>query len=86
MLIALLYILWNGMVFSRMGLDKRYAQRGERRIPERRFFLWGLCFGAAGGLLGMYVFRHKTRHVSFVAGMPVLLLFNILSMYALAGR
>ena len=33
--------------------------------------------GALGGMLGMLAFRHKTKHKSFVIGMPLLLLLNI---------
>ena len=51
-----------------MGLDKRYAKTGHRRVPERRLFLLALLGGAPGGLLGMYAFRHKTKHWYFVAG------------------
>ena len=51
-----------------MGLDKLYAGRGERRIPEKRLVLFAALGGAVGGLLGMYLFRHKTRHWYFVVG------------------
>ena len=55
-----------------MGLDKRRARTGGRRVPERTLFLLALLFGAPGGLLGMYAFRHKTRHWYFVLGFWVL--------------
>lgn len=58
--------------FGAMGLDKRAACRSRRRVPERRLFLLAALGGAAGGWAGMYVFRHKTRHWYFVAGMPAL--------------
>ena len=51
-----------------MGTDKKLAQIGARRVPERRLFLLALLFGAPGGLLGMYYFRHKTKHWYFVVG------------------
>ncbi len=51
-----------------MGTDKKLAQIGARRVPERRLFLMALLFGAPGGLLGMYFFRHKTKHWYFVVG------------------
>ena len=54
--------------FCAMGLDKRRARLGARRIPERRLFLYAAMGGAAGGLAGMYLFRHKTRHWYFVLG------------------
>ena len=51
-----------------MGLDKRRARADRRRVPERTLFLLALLFGAPGGLLGMYAFRHKTKHWYFVLG------------------
>ena len=55
-------------LFALMGADKRLAQKGARRVPERKLFLLALLLGAPGGLLGMYAFRHKTRHWYFVLG------------------
>ena len=33
--------------------------------------------GAPGALVGMILFRHKTKHAKFVIGLPLLLLLNI---------
>lgn len=59
--------------FMAMGIDKLKARAGKWRIPERTLFL----LAAMGGMLGMLAFRHKTKHSSFVIGMPLLLLLNI---------
>lgn len=64
----------NLIAFALMGLDKRRARRGGRRIAERTLFLAALLGGSAGAWLGMYGFRHKTRHWYFVAGIPAILL------------
>lgn len=66
--------VWN---LSLMGWDKRQAQRGGRRTPEGRFFLLALLGGAPGGILGMYTFRHKTRHWYFRWGLPAILLLHL---------
>lgn len=64
----------NLLSFALMGEDKRRARRHSRqRIPEKVLFLAALPGGALGGWLGMQVFRHKTKHTSFVVGMPLLL-------------
>jgi uncharacterized membrane protein YsdA (DUF1294 family) len=47
------------------GLDKRQAQRGGRRTPERLLFVLALAGGVVGAWAGMFLFRHKTRHASF---------------------
>lgn len=76
-----LYTLWNFIGFILVMLDKRRSRQREWRISEHTFFLWALVFGAVGILLGMYVFRHKTRHWSFTIGIPLLCLFNIVCGY-----
>ena len=56
------------------GIDKRKARRGAWRIPEKTLFLLPLLGGSVGALLGMKVFRHKTKHWYFVWGIPIILL------------
>ena len=60
-----------------MGEDKRRAQRGKWRIPERTLFLSAALFGGLGGVLGMHIFHHKTRHLRFRLGFPALLLVQV---------
>jgi len=62
-------------------IDKRRARAGRYRIPERTLFLWAVIGGAAGGWLGMYLFRHKTRHGKFTFGFPLLLLLQGVLIY-----
>lgn len=85
MVLLLVYIGWNLVPFILMMLDKGYARRGARRISEQTFLLWGFCFGAAGILLGMHVFRHKTRQRKFSVGMPMLLVLNGMIAYFCYG-
>ncbi len=77
-LLLLWYLGMSIACFIAMGIDKLRARAGEWRIPEKRLFLLAALGGAAGGILGMLAFRHKTKHRSFVIGMPALLLFNVL--------
>ena len=69
-----------------MGADKHYAKSGRRRVPEKRLFLLALLGGAPGGLLGMYAFRHKTRHRNFVFGFWTLALLQLGALGCLAYR
>ncbi|MDU4959371.1 MAG: DUF1294 domain-containing protein [Sporomusaceae bacterium] len=80
------FALWNLAAFLLVRADKNRARRGRWRIPERLFFIWAFLLGAAGVLFGMYVYRHKTRHASFVFGMPLLLLLNIACYYYLFDK
>ncbi|MCX6648327.1 MAG: DUF1294 domain-containing protein [Candidatus Bathyarchaeota archaeon] len=57
------------------GLDKLWAIRGGARIPESR--LLSLAFlGPFGALMGMLLFRHKTRKPRFLL-VPLFVLFQI---------
>ncbi len=71
-----IFTLWLAVLdmalFITMGSDKRRAQKGLRRVPEARLFLLALLGGALGGWLGMYAFRHKTKHKKFLLGFPLL--------------
>lgn len=66
----------NVASFIAMGVDKRRARRGQWRIRERTLWVLSICFGALGGTVGMFAFRHKTRHVAFFVGFPMLLIIQ----------
>lgn len=63
--------------FLLMGYDKLQAKRGRRRMPEKSLFSVALLGGAAGAVLGMYLFHHKTRHWYFKWGLPAILLLQL---------
>ena len=63
--------------FIAYGIDKVKAKRGSRRISERSLLLLALVGGAAGAMLGMLLFRHKTRHMKFVICVPLLLVLQV---------
>ena len=76
------YLLWylaavNLVTFTVYGVDKAKARRGAWRVPEKTLFLLPLLGGSVGALLGMLVFRHKTKHWYFVWGIPLILLAQI---------
>ena len=73
----------NLITFAAMGLDKSKAKRGKWRIPEKTLFFLALIGGALGGIIGMRVFRHKTKHWTFQLGFPVLFILNLVMIYYL---
>lgn len=77
MLLAFLAAI-NILAFLLMLIDKVAARHKQRRIPEKWLWIVALCGSAFGSLLGMLVARHKTRHISFLAGMPLLLILQVL--------
>lgn len=72
--VCLYLLVLNLWGFALMGLDKSKARKRQWRIPERRLFAVALLGGSLGCILGMRLFRHKTRHGKFVLGMPAILL------------
>ena len=76
----------NIMSFSLMAWDKRCARTGRRRIPEKTLFLAAGCFGALGGVIGMFACRHKTRHWYFRVFFPVMLIAQIALLALLAYK
>ena len=72
-------VLWiyllviNVAAFVMYGMDKKRAVRGQWRIPEKSLLLAAAVGGALGALLGMQIFRHKTRHLKFTVLVPLCL-------------
>ncbi len=86
-LLAALWVLALSLIlFLRMGADKGRAKTGSRRVPERTLFLLAFLGGAPGGLLGMEIFRHKTRHWYFVWGFRLLALIWLAALVWLFTR
>lgn len=66
----------NIIAYLVMSDDKRRAKQRKERIPERTLFLLAAIGGSLGILLAMNLKHHKTKHVSFIVGVPLLLLLN----------
>ena len=74
----LIWVLALSMLdFVLMGVDKRKAKKHRWRVPEKTFFLIALVGGSPGAILGMYAFRHKTRHWYFKWGLPAILIAQL---------
>ena len=76
-LLLVYFVSVNLIGFAFMGIDKYKAKKRAFRIPEATLFIIEIIGGSIGSLLGMYAFRHKTRHRSFVYGMPFILLVQL---------
>ncbi|MCM1495395.1 MAG: DUF1294 domain-containing protein [Bacteroides sp.] len=85
--LGILYlIILNFVGMFSMGMDKQRAKRGAWRIPERTLFFIALLGGSLGCILGMQMFRHKTRHKQFVIGMPVIAMLQIVLLVLFLSR
>ena len=79
LIIAVYLAVTNLIGLVLMGIDKAKAKRRKWRIPEATLFLVATIGGSIGSILGMYIFRHKTKHLTFTIGMPVILLIQIIT-------
>ncbi len=74
----LIYLLIiNALGFLLMLVDKFKAKKNLWRIPEKVLFATALLGGSLGVIGGMYAVRHKTKHISFTIGVPVVLALQI---------
>ena len=71
------FVVINIVAFLLMGEDKRRAKENLWRISERTLFIAALLGGSIGGLCGMYLFRHKTKHWYFRIGFPVIVCVQV---------
>ena len=71
----------NALSFLLMLIDKQKAKKNRWRIPENT--LLGICLigGSLGGMIAMNIFRHKTKHLRFSIGIPLMLILHIVVLY-----
>ncbi|MFD1773609.1 DUF1294 domain-containing protein [Paenibacillus rhizophilus] len=77
-IVAIWFAIINIIGYIVMSEDKDKARGRRERVPEKTLFLLAAIGGALGVMTAMYRRRHKTRHLSFVIGIPVLVLLNVL--------
>lgn len=84
--ILILYLLIvNAIGFILMLVDKIKAKKNLWRIPEATLFLVAVIGGSIGSILGMYTFRHKTKHIKFIVGMPLILAVQVIACILIWG-
>ena len=76
-LIIAYLVLVNAAAFILMLLDKQKARRSAWRISEATLLGVAVIGGSIGAILGMYLFRHKTRHLKFTLGLPLILAVQV---------
>jgi len=70
-------VLINIIGIAMMGRDKMTARAGAWRIPEGNLILVALLGGSVGVILGVKLFRHKTRHIKFAVGVPLIFFLQL---------
>ena len=74
--------LINALALLLMLADKQRAKKHRWRIPES--VLLASLGGSLGALLGMWLFRHKTRKAKFFVTVPLLLAAQCALLYWLS--
>lgn len=75
--------LMNFLGFFLMGLDKHRAKNHAWRISESSLFLAAILGGSLGSISGMFLFRHKTKHLSFLIGLPAIFFIQLMGCFLL---
>ena len=79
-------VLINAAAFILMLADKQKARKNRRRIPEATLMGVALLGGSIGAIIGMYAVRHKTKHLKFSVGLPVILVIQVILGIILYGQ
>lgn len=61
-----------------MYLDKYFSKNNMYRISEKSLFFIAILGGSIGSIIGMYQFRHKTKHRQFTIGLPIILFIQLI--------
>jgi len=89
MMLVVFWIIWaclNVVTFLMYGLDKLKAKRNKWRIPEKTLLLPTWLMGGVGALLGMQVFRHKTKHLAFQISAPIGAVISLAVMFLISYK
>ena len=73
----------NLVAFVAMAADKWKARHNRWRIRERTLLLLAVIGGSVGAILGMTLFRHKTQHLRFWLGLPVIFALQLVAVWAI---
>ncbi len=79
------FIMINFVAYIVMAGDKRKARQKKYRTSEQTLWLLALLGGAPGSFVAMQTHRHKTKHVSFKYGIPVLAVIDLVILGIIGG-
>ncbi len=72
--IILYAFIINIYAFYLFYKDKKLSKTKKLRISESRLLTTAAIGGSLGALIGMLIFRHKTRHIKFKLLIPIILI------------
>ena len=77
-MIYIYIVVINALALALMLIDKYKAKKNLWRIPEATLLGISAIGGSLGAIIGMRLFHHKTKHLKFSVGLPILLVIHIL--------
>ena len=79
--ISIIIVIINIVTFIIYGIDKYKAKKGKWRIPENSLIGLAIIGGSIGAYLGMIVWHHKTMHLKFKYGIPLIIVIQLIIVY-----
>lgn len=79
--ISIIIVIINIITFFVYGIDKYKAKKGKWRIPENSLIGLAIIGGSIGAYLGMRVWHHKTMHLKFKYGIPLVIVIQSVIAY-----
>ena len=80
---SIIIVIINIVTFIIYGIDKYKAKKGKWRIPENSLIGLEIIGGSIGAYLGMRVWHHKTMHLKFKYGIPLIIAIQMVIAYML---
>jgi uncharacterized membrane protein YsdA (DUF1294 family) len=78
---SIIIVIINIVTFIIYGIDKYKAKKGKWRIPENSLIGLAIIGGSIGAYLGMRVWHHKTMHLKFKYGIPLIIVIQLIAAY-----
>lgn len=79
--ITIIIVIINIVTFIIYGIDKYKAKKGKWRIPENSLIGLAIIGGSIGAYIGMRVWHHKTMHLKFKYGIPLIIVIQLVIAY-----
>ncbi len=76
-------IIINFVGFFAYRADKKKSEKGKWRTKETTLLSISLLGGGIGSMFGMSIYRHKTKKMKFLLGVPFLTIVSIIIIWFL---
>lgn len=80
--ILIIYLIIINIISAVVTIyDKYCAVKKHWRVKESTLLLLSAIGGSVGMYLTMHIIRHKTRHIKFMLGIPVILILQAIIIF-----